>query len=142
MALLKCIFDASSLDALVDSNHTCEVIFDKMHTVHDMVMLINNFTMRSTNRKRKIVFAMHDALIVGGRSCNGGGVGRGNSVNDKVNNDYFKSLESVPVQLASDVLGLVQFGPLRYMSSRLMYNHSFTLTFEIMRRWLCGFLGG
>ena len=120
-ALLKAIFDTTSLNATIDSNHTCELIFDRMHTVHGMVMLINNFTTQDTNRKRKIVFAIHDAVV---GSCD------------------FHSLENVPTGLAPDILGLVQFGPLKYMSSRLMFNYSLTLTYDILRRWLCGFIGG
>mmetsp|Transcript_17762 Transcript_17762/g.42778 ORF Transcript_17762/g.42778 Transcript_17762/m.42778 type:complete len:395 (+) Transcript_17762:120-1304(+) len=119
-ALLKAIFDTTSLNATIDSNHSCELIFDNIASAHDMAMLINNFTGKDTNRKRKIVFAIHDAVI--GPSA--------------------FSLQNVPVQLAPDVLGLIQFGPLRYMSSSLMYNYSLTLTYEVMRCWLCGYLEG
>ena len=120
-ALLKAIFDTTTLNATIDSNHSCELIFDKMASTHEMYMLINNFTSEDTNKKRKLVFAINDAINEGGSST--------------------FSLEDVPVQLAPEVLGLIQFGPLRYMSSNLMYNYSLTLTYEVMRHWLCGYLG-
>lgn len=120
-ALLKAIFDTTSLNATVSSNHSCELIFDKMHTIHDMVMLINNFTSADSNRKRKIVFAIHDAIVGSSDFC---------------------SLERVPYQLAPDMLGLIQFGSLKYISSKIMFNYSLSLTYHILRRWLCSFLGG
>ena len=119
--LLKAIYDTTSLNHIVESNHTCELIASNMHIAHEMVMLINNFTCAKTNKKRKIVFAVHDAVVRKKDHC---------------------SLESVPVQLAPDVLGLIQFGPLRYMSSGLMFNYSLNLTYEVLRHWLCSTYGG
>ena len=110
--LLRAIYDTTSLNHIIHSNHTCELIASNMHTAHEMVMLINNFTCARTNKKRKIVFAIHDAIVRRKDHC---------------------SLESVPVQLAPDVLGLIQFGPLKYMSSGLMFNYSFNLTDEVLR---------
>jgi len=119
-ALLKAIFDTTSLNAAAASNHTCELIFDQPQSVHPMVMLINNFTGRDTNRKRKVVFAIHDAVVL---------------------NSNYRSLEAVPMQVGPEVLGLIQFGPLKYLSSSIMFNYSLTLTYEVMRHWLCSYLG-
>ncbi|KAL7540041.1 hypothetical protein ACHAXR_009821 [Thalassiosira sp. AJA248-18] len=118
-ALLRGIFDTTSLNSTIESNHTCELIFSEMHTSHELVMLINNFTAADTNRKRKIVFAIYDAVVV---------------------QSDFHSLERVPAQLAPDILGLIQFGPLKYMSSSLMFNYSLTLTYKVLRGWLCSYL--
>lgn len=113
-ALLSAIFDNSSLNSVYESNHTCELNFDGLNNLHQEMMLINNFTDAETNRKRKIVTALHDATD---------------------DNSYFNVSDDVPIEFMPDVLELMQYGVRKYRNSSLLYNQCFNLMFGVLRIW-------
>lgn len=109
-AMLKSVFDTSSMNSLVDSIHTCSI------DIHNLGW-VNGIRDPIVNKKTKIISTLLDATI---------------------DSSDFNLLEGVHVECMPYVLALIQVDPRRRLRNREIYEYSLTscaLTFEILRSW-------